>query len=93
MELRVCVCVYIYIYIFWGVLCWVFIGPCMELHMCVYIYFWGRGAVLGLCCGQASLVVVHGLSCPVACRIFVPPTLQGVKTTPPPGPLPWKVDS
>ena len=78
MELHMCVCVYIYMYIY--------------LHVCVCVYILG-GAVLGLCCGQASPVVVHGLSCPVACGIFVPPTPQGVKTTPPPGPLPWKVDS
>ena len=50
--------------------------------MCVYIYILGGGAVLGLCCGQASLVVVHGLSCPVACRIFVPPTPQGGQNHP-----------
>ena len=51
-----CVCIYIYFF-FGGVLCWVFIGPCMELHVCVcvcvcvyiyiYIYF-GGGAVLSL---------------------------------------------
>ena len=41
-------------------------GEC-GLGGCVFL------VVLGLCCGmQASLVVVHGLSCPAVCGVLVP---------------------